>query len=219
MLDPRGHRPAGQGQGLHHAYPRGASEAEPLCSPPSPPASCSSALPGARGEAPGWAFPCCVGVRPRWPGCRGQRAKGKRQTASGRRLARLSLLSLTRRWEGAHPILQMKTPSSRGKSSRDRARWDLRRDSRGGGQEEARPRAHRRTSALTERTSFACRGEQTQCPRPRTEGRPASGAAHSPGPQTVDLIPVFSSTGTRSEERRVGKECLRLCRSRWSPYH
>ena len=25
--------------------------------------------------------------------------------------------------------------------------------------------------------------------------------------------------GARSEERRVGKECLRLCRSRWSPYH
>ena len=25
--------------------------------------------------------------------------------------------------------------------------------------------------------------------------------------------------GSRSEERRVGKECLRLCRSRWSPYH
>ena len=23
----------------------------------------------------------------------------------------------------------------------------------------------------------------------------------------------------RSEERRVGKECLWLCRSRWSPYH
>ena len=28
---------------------------------------------------------------------------------------------------------------------------------------------------------------------------------------TCDLI--------RSEERRVGKECLRMCRSRWSPYH
>ena len=28
-----------------------------------------------------------------------------------------------------------------------------------------------------------------------------------------------ASTPTRSEERRVGKECLRLCRSRWSPYH
>ena len=24
---------------------------------------------------------------------------------------------------------------------------------------------------------------------------------------------------TRSEERRVGKECVFLCRSRWSPYH
>ena len=23
----------------------------------------------------------------------------------------------------------------------------------------------------------------------------------------------------RSEERRVGKECYALCRSRWSPYH
>src|SRR3546814_3176299 len=25
--------------------------------------------------------------------------------------------------------------------------------------------------------------------------------------------------GIRSEERRVGKECVRTCRSRWSPYH
>ena len=25
--------------------------------------------------------------------------------------------------------------------------------------------------------------------------------------------------GIRSEERRVGKECLHACRSRWSPYH
>ena len=29
---------------------------------------------------------------------------------------------------------------------------------------------------------------------------------------------VFSRS-FRSEERRVGKECVRLCRSRWSPYH
>ena len=27
------------------------------------------------------------------------------------------------------------------------------------------------------------------------------------------------ATETRSEERRVGKECPRVCRSRWSPYH
>ena len=29
----------------------------------------------------------------------------------------------------------------------------------------------------------------------------------------------FTLLASRSEERRVGKECLRLCRSRWSPYH
>ena len=27
------------------------------------------------------------------------------------------------------------------------------------------------------------------------------------------------ATSWRSEERRVGKECLHQCRSRWSPYH
>src|SRR3546814_18229158 len=27
------------------------------------------------------------------------------------------------------------------------------------------------------------------------------------------------SAGQRSEERRVGKECVSKCRSRWSPYH
>ena len=40
-----------------------------------------------------------------------------------------------------------------------------------------------------------------------------------------DVQRVVAGEGTvkiedvRSEERRVGKECLRLCRSRWSPYH
>jgi phospholipid/cholesterol/gamma-HCH transport system ATP-binding protein len=32
-------------------------------------------------------------------------------------------------------------------------------------------------------------------------------------------LTVFMVTHDRSEERRVGKECRRLCRSRWSPYH
>src|SRR3546814_15921766 len=30
---------------------------------------------------------------------------------------------------------------------------------------------------------------------------------------------VWDSGCTRSEERRVGKECVSTCRSRWSPYH
>ena len=32
-------------------------------------------------------------------------------------------------------------------------------------------------------------------------------------------VELVNSIAVRSEERRVGKECLRLCRSRWSPYH
>ena len=31
--------------------------------------------------------------------------------------------------------------------------------------------------------------------------------------------PGTQMTMNRSEERRVGKECRALCRSRWSPYH
>src|SRR3546814_15842428 len=34
-------------------------------------------------------------------------------------------------------------------------------------------------------------------------------------------VAEFNATGKvlRSEERRVGKECVSTCRSRWSPYH
>ena len=31
--------------------------------------------------------------------------------------------------------------------------------------------------------------------------------------------PTVDNSRARSEERRVGKECARPCRSRWSPYH
>src|SRR3546814_14863431 len=30
---------------------------------------------------------------------------------------------------------------------------------------------------------------------------------------------AFRANYKRSEERRVGKECVSTCRSRWSPYH
>src|SRR3546814_16176167 len=30
---------------------------------------------------------------------------------------------------------------------------------------------------------------------------------------------IFDRVFGRSEERRVGKECVSTCRSRWSPYH
>src|SRR3546814_3807163 len=51
--------------------------------------------------------------------------------------------------------------------------------------------------------------------------RPVSGeirlngkAIHGPGPDRMMVFQEF-----RSEERRVGKECVSTCRSRWSPYH
>src|SRR3546814_17554410 len=33
------------------------------------------------------------------------------------------------------------------------------------------------------------------------------------------LAPIHLDIWNRSEERRVGKECVSTCRSRWSPYH
>ena len=36
---------------------------------------------------------------------------------------------------------------------------------------------------------------------------------------TAEYAMLPRATVTRSEERRVGKECRLLCRSRWSPYH
>src|SRR3546814_16694107 len=35
----------------------------------------------------------------------------------------------------------------------------------------------------------------------------------------TDHETVTSTVPVRSEERRVGKECVSTCRSRWSPYH
>src|SRR3546814_8148074 len=52
-------------------------------------------------------------------------------------------------------------------------------------------------------------------PGPRSSGpdRPSTGSPSGP---------TGCPAGTprsRSEERRVGKECVSTCRSRWSPYH
>src|SRR3546814_19767241 len=41
----------------------------------------------------------------------------------------------------------------------------------------------------------------------------------SDDPSTVPRIITVTVTDGRSEERRVGKECVSTCRSRWSPYH
>src|SRR3546814_17110516 len=51
----------------------------------------------------------------------------------------------------------------------------------------------------------------------RTEKRRnAEGVAYPWIVKTTGLVNHFY---VRSEERRVGKECVSTCRSRWSPYH
>src|SRR3546814_13108253 len=49
------------------------------------------------------------------------------------------------------------------------------------------------------------------------EGKPASGLSPLP-PRQLQPLRARLSAG-RSEERRVGKECVSTCSSRWSPYH
>ena len=49
---------------------------------------------------------------------------------------------------------------------------------------------------------------------------PGIGVNYNVGLTVLSLILAAGLTGAgRSEERRVGKECRPLCRSRWSPYH
>src|SRR3546814_5735411 len=55
----------------------------------------------------------------------------------------------------------------------------------------------------------------------KTIGGPRSGFILTNDPDIAKKInsAVFPGQQGRSEERRVGKECVSTCRSRWSPYH
>ena len=44
------------------------------------------------------------------------------------------------------------------------------------------------------------------------------GILYNPSSLSAVLIEILKRK-VRSEERRVGKECASMCRSRWSPYH
>src|SRR3546814_4073948 len=51
---------------------------------------------------------------------------------------------------------------------------------------------------------------------------PACALSAAPNLKYRDFLTValkIRSQDLRSEERRVGKECVSTCRSRWSPYH
>src|SRR3546814_16121933 len=60
--------------------------------------------------------------------------------------------------------------------------------------------------------------------RPRTFGVVPESVRLSPSLQSQSTFPLLPPPlpplpAGRSEERRVGKECVSTCRSRWSPYH
>src|SRR3546814_10821609 len=58
--------------------------------------------------------------------------------------------------------------------------------------------------------------ELARCgPTSQLSGGTATRGARS---ATTNLV-LAAIGGQRSEERRVGKECVSTCRSRWSPYH
>ena len=95
------------------------------------------------------------------------------------------------------------------------------------------PRADQRMAhtALSRGASrFPCHGargggcDRAVRARPCVSGRPpAVRAASATGMDSVHRLLRGRlgalTVGGRSEERRVGKECRLLCRSRWSPYH
>src|SRR3546814_12673400 len=56
----------------------------------------------------------------------------------------------------------------------------------------------------------------TASPAASMDGATASGTVEAD--DRAQLVARASGT-IRSEERRVGKECVSTCRSRWSPYH
>src|SRR3546814_7901163 len=45
------------------------------------------------------------------------------------------------------------------------------------------------------------------------------GHIHTAEMRMIDGVLYINDGDWRSEERRVGKECVSTCRSRWSPYH
>src|SRR3546814_14414339 len=82
-----------------------------------------------------------------------------------------------------------------------------------------------------ERTGSGCpwnqRGhsQDSSCCSHAQNGRQVPGGPYQNGGRgqlevaAVFGIHLYGSVMPRSEERRVGKECVSTCRSRWSPYH
>ena len=62
-------------------------------------------------------------------------------------------------------------------------------------------------------------GEYTRSKDWLLQSRLGNGEWSTPGTRRAFEFSNLSEGDYRSEERRVGKECIPPCRSRWSPYH
>ena len=71
------------------------------------------------------------------------------------------------------------------------------------------------TQSLAATTAFQTDGNSQTTPATTVTDTSSQTLPESEKPETTAITSVASTSATRSEERRVGKEC----RSRWSPYH
>src|SRR3546814_17782297 len=80
------------------------------------------------------------------------------------------------------------------------------------------------TSRIDSRTILGEQGAEQLLGKGDMLYKPNTGAivrVHGPfvSDEEVEAVADFWRAQGRSEERRVGKECVSTCRSRWSPYH
>src|SRR3546814_17312618 len=69
------------------------------------------------------------------------------------------------------------------------------------------------------RGAFDAQIEMITCSAWRGRRYAVLGLARSGQASVRALLAAGAEVVARSEERRVGKECVSTCRSRWSPYH
>src|SRR3546814_4007013 len=86
-------------------------------------------------------------------------------------------------------------------------------------------RRHTRCAVVTGVQTCALPISNCECPITGARNQPGTLAPSTVQRNTLPVLPAGSSERStnqpfcRSEERRVGKECVSTCRARWSPYH
>src|SRR3546814_9764557 len=72
---------------------------------------------------------------------------------------------------------------------------------------------------ISDWSSDVCSSDLIDQRRNRADRLPIQPGRQRSNQQHFPRGPFYQGWSGRSEERRVGKECVSTCRSRWSPYH